>query len=279
MFPGKQRAPGHDRKHQRRLADIKCERRHRRGRGLRLDSDHHRSGCRGFAFRIEREPAPRQRLDRLAWLRLDHHQLFRIEPARQPAVEHGGAHLAGADQDEGANGFERLRFAGGHDGNHTALGSTNGRGHPRLSVAVAKPRTAIQSAPAWTPKRHRGRLYVEAIAAEVLPRSAAGGRSRHFRRGLTGLTLDEANRVAPLLRQKFIARGESIDRPQDRLHQPHHLAGIRRLCAELGIYDRPHSVRSCGDDGAGARWLRRAAHRAGDRVRLCASRRRPVWTM
>ena len=74
------------------------------------------------------------------------------------------------------------------------------------------------------------------------------------------------------------ARGERSDRPQDRLHQPHHLGRIRRLCADLGLCLRPHRP---GPHRRGARGFperpRRAPHRARDRVRP----RRPAppaWT-
>ena len=56
-------------------------------------------------FGIELETALGQRLYRFGRLRLEHDQLARIEPARQPAVEHGGAHLAGAEQHQTAGKF------------------------------------------------------------------------------------------------------------------------------------------------------------------------------
>ena len=104
-------AAGHDREHQRGLAHVRPERRQCGGRALRLHRDHDRGGLNRLAFRIELEPAPRQRLHGVARLRFDHHQLLQIEPARDPAVEHGAAHLAGADQEEAAYRFQRLRFA------------------------------------------------------------------------------------------------------------------------------------------------------------------------
>jgi 2-keto-4-pentenoate hydratase len=51
---------------------------------------------------------------------------------------------------------------------------------------------------------------VEAVAAEVFATLGSGRQITPFSARPDGLTLEEANRVAPLLRQKFIARGESI---------------------------------------------------------------------
>ena len=52
--------------------------------------------------------------------------------------------------------------------------------------------------------------YVEAIAAEVFATLGSGRQIAPFSARPDGLTLDEAERVAPLLRQKFIARGEMV---------------------------------------------------------------------
>ncbi len=52
--------------------------------------------------------------------------------------------------------------------------------------------------------------HVEAVAAEVFATLGSGRQITPFSARADGLTLDEANRVAPLLRQKFIARGETI---------------------------------------------------------------------
>ena len=59
-------------------------------------------------------------------------------------------------------------------------------------------------------------------------------------------------------------------RAEDRLHQPHHLAGIRRLCSDLGRHVRHHLARSRGEpDGiADLAPLARAADRAGDCFRF-----------
>ena len=204
---------------------------------------------------------------------------FGGEPARDPAVEHGGAHLAGADQDERADGFERLGFTSGHDDHHTWLRSgsaRSGAGHPRLSAAVAKPRAAIQSAPVMDAKTPTRPAYVEAIAAEVFATLGSGRQIAPFSARPDGLTLDEANRVAPLLRQKFIARGETVAGRKIGFTN-------RTIWPEYGVYapnwgymtDRTVSDLAATTALPLAR-LRRAAHRAGDRVRLCASRRRPA---
>jgi len=51
---------------------------------------------------------------------------------------------------------------------------------------------------------------IEAIAAEVFATLGSGRQITPFSARPDGLTLDEANRIALLLRQKFIARGETI---------------------------------------------------------------------
>jgi hypothetical protein len=103
-FEEAQRAPRHDREHQRALADMRAQRRYRVRSGLRLHRDDDGGG--GLAFwrglGIELEPAPCQRLHGLGRLRLEHNDLAGREPARQPAVEHGLAHLAGAEQQQRA---------------------------------------------------------------------------------------------------------------------------------------------------------------------------------
>jgi 2-keto-4-pentenoate hydratase len=92
----------------------------------------------------------------------------------------------------------------------TVGSAQSGAGHPRLSAAVAKPRAAIQSAPVMDAKTPTRPAYVEAIAAEVFATLGSGRQIAPFSARPDGLTLDEANRVLPLLRQKFIARGEYI---------------------------------------------------------------------
>ena len=72
--------------------------------------------------------------------------------------------------------------------------------------------------------------------------------------------------TAAVRARKRSARRAS-DRPQDRLHQPDHLGGIRCLCADLGLCLRPHGP---GPDKRAARGFAqrtgRTAHRAGDRL-------------
>jgi 2-keto-4-pentenoate hydratase len=92
----------------------------------------------------------------------------------------------------------------------TVGSAQSGAGHPRLSAAVAKPRAAIQSAPVMDAKTPTRPAYVEAIAAEVFATLGSARQIAPFSARPDGLTLDEANRVLPLLRQKFIARGEYI---------------------------------------------------------------------
>jgi 2-oxo-3-hexenedioate decarboxylase len=75
---------------------------------------------------------------------------------------------------------------------------------------VAKPRTALQSAPVMDAKTPTRPAYVEVVAAEVFATLGSGRQITPFSARPDGLTLDEANRVAPLLRQKFVARGETI---------------------------------------------------------------------
>ena len=92
----------------------------------------------------------------------------------------------------------------------TVGSAQSGAGHPRLSVAVAKPRAAIQSAPVMDAKTPTRPAYVEAVATEVFATLGSGRQITPFSARPDGMTLDEANRVLPLLRQKFIARGEKM---------------------------------------------------------------------
>ena len=92
----------------------------------------------------------------------------------------------------------------------TVGSAQSGAGHPRLSVAVAKPRAAIQSAPVMDAKTPTRPAYVEAVATEVFATLGSGRQITPFSARPDGMTLDEANRVLPLLRQKFIARGENM---------------------------------------------------------------------
>jgi 2-keto-4-pentenoate hydratase len=92
----------------------------------------------------------------------------------------------------------------------TVHGAQSGGGIHAFSAAVAKPRTASQSAPVMDTKTLTRPAYVEAVATEVFATLGSGRQIAPFSARPDGLTLDEANRVLPLLRQKFIARGEKI---------------------------------------------------------------------
>ena len=81
---------------------------------LGLDGEHDGGGrARRIRRRIEAQPASSQCRKLTRRLRLDHDHSFGIEPERKPAVQHGAAHLAGADQHDGAGQpGERARAVG-----------------------------------------------------------------------------------------------------------------------------------------------------------------------
>jgi hypothetical protein len=107
LFEKANGASRHDRDHDGLGVDQRREERQRVGRGLRLHRDHQRGDIADVALGIDAHAALGQRLDRLRRLRLQHDDLLRRQLAGEPAVEHGAAHLAGADQHERAgNGGE-----------------------------------------------------------------------------------------------------------------------------------------------------------------------------
>ena len=59
---------------------------------------------------LRRRPRRAQRRDLARGLRLDHGDLLGAKPERQPALQHGAAHLARADQQDGSGQIaERFR--------------------------------------------------------------------------------------------------------------------------------------------------------------------------
>ena len=109
------------------------------------------------------------------------------------------------------------------------------------------------------------------IAKEVLEVLGTGRQLDPFSKVYPDFGLKDAYNVTATVRAGREARGERSDRPQDRVHQPDHLGGIRRLCADLGLRLRPHGP---GPYPRGTRGFAerpgRASHRAGDRVWLAA---------
>jgi hypothetical protein len=81
-------------------------------------------------------------------------------------------------------------------------------------------------------------MDIQDIAKEVLPVIGTGRQITPFSKADPDFSLNEAYRVsAPYARRE--KRAEAPDWPQDRVHQPDHLGGIWRLCADLGyVYDR-----------------------------------------
>ena len=114
-------------------------------------------------------------------------------------------------------------------------------------------------------RRHRGR-GARGDGRRAPDCTVLGALSRPYPRG-------RLSHLGPPMRIANGAR-RTRDRPQDRFHQPYHLGRIWCIRADVGIRVRRHGQRSpaatpgsAAPAYAGA--LRRAAHRARDRVPPC----------
>jgi hypothetical protein len=90
----------HDRDHHGCRTDQRCQVRQDLGRGLRLDRNDNRVGAQCVQLGIEPQPERSVAGDLQGRLGLQHNSGRRVETMRDPPVEHGGAHLSSADQDQ-----------------------------------------------------------------------------------------------------------------------------------------------------------------------------------
>ena len=115
---------------------------------------------------------------------------------------------------------------------------------------------------------------LRAVSEELIELAASGHTAPRSARAIPKLDADAGYRA--MRRAAPAPPGDRLEaaRPQDRLHQPHDLAALRRARADLGLRLRPHADPRRASDRAAGPAARASRSRASSRRSASASRRR-----